>query len=39
LNCLADAADGIETVAGTIVAIIARIAVLYFMVPSGSMVE
>jgi hypothetical protein len=39
LNPLAEAADGSETVAGTMVAIIPRMAVLYFMVLCGSMVE
>jgi hypothetical protein len=39
LNCLAEAVDGSETAAGMMLAIIARIVVLYFMVLDGSTVE
>jgi hypothetical protein len=39
LNCLAEAVDGSETAAGMMVAIIARMAELYFMVLGGPVLE
>jgi hypothetical protein len=39
LNCLAEAVDGSESAAGMMVAIIARMAELYFMVLGGAVLE